>query len=158
MFSRAICLAILQTLFLGRVLGQILAEFAAPPWLPAVEHWQSGLLPYTVLLPAQILILMFMSLVTYDAFRQNGVWYVHKSKTKKILRRVAYLYMAAMALRYVLTMALIPELRWFGHTIPIVFHFVLASYILVLGLREWRPTWRAPITTKPPATLRGMSA
>jgi hypothetical protein len=42
--------------------------------------------------------------------------------------------MAAMVLRYVLTMTLVPELRWFGHTIPIFFHFALASYMLTLGL------------------------
>ena len=138
MHRRAISLAILQTLFFGRVLGQILAELVAPPWLPSVEHWQSGLLPYPVLLAAQILILMFMSLVTYDTFRQDGLWHVRKNKTKRILRRVAYLYMATMALRYVLTMTLIPELRWFGHTIPIAFHFLLASYILTLGLPAHR--------------------
>jgi hypothetical protein len=135
---RAFCLTILQTLFLGRVLGQIVAELAAPAWLPSVEHWQSGLLPYPVLLAAQILILMFMSLVTYDTFRQDGLWYVRKDKTKRILRRVAYLYMAAMVLRYLLTMAILPELRWFGHTIPIAFHFVLAGYILTLGLPAHR--------------------
>ena len=146
MYGRAICLAILQTLFLGRVFGQILAVLAAPLWLPSVEHWHSGLLPYPVLLPAQILILMFMSLVTYDTFRQNGVWYVRKRRTKRILRCVAYLYMAAMALRYVLTMALVPELRWFGQAIPITFHFVLASYILVLGLQAERPMWHTPVT------------
>jgi hypothetical protein len=133
MHGRASCLTILQTLFLGRVLGQIVAELAALPWLPSIEHWQSGLLPYPVLLTAQILILMFMSLVTYDAFRQDGYWHVRTDKTRRILRRIAYLYMAAMALRYLLTMALIPELRWFGHTIPIAFHIVLASYILTLG-------------------------
>lgn len=146
MYRRAIYLTILETLFFGRVLGQIVAELTAPAWLPSVEHWQSGLLPYPVLLAAQILILMFMTLVTYDTFRRNGVWYVHKWKTKRILSRVAYLYMAAMALRYALTMALLPELRWFGHTIPIAFHFVLASYILILGLPAQRPVRRTSIT------------
>jgi hypothetical protein len=146
MHVRATYLAILQTLFLGRVLGQIVAELAAPPWLPSVEHWQSGLLPYPLLLAAQILILMFMSLVTYDAVRRDGLWHVQKQKTKKILRCIAYGYMAAMVLRYILTMALLPDLRWFGHTIPITFHFVLASYILILGLPAERPMRRAAIT------------
>jgi hypothetical protein len=31
--------------------------------------------------------------------------------------------------RWVLTMALVPELRWFGHAIPITFHFVLAGWL-----------------------------
>jgi hypothetical protein len=35
--------------------------------------------------------------------------------------------------RYVLTMALHPELRWFTGTIPIWFHFVLAAFIFTLG-------------------------
>jgi hypothetical protein len=91
---------------------------------------------------AQILILMFMSLVTYDAFRKNGIWFVRRSRTKRVLRRVAYLYMAALGLRYVLSMVLVPDLRWFGQTIPIVFHFVLASYILVLGSRSRRQVSR----------------
>jgi len=42
-------------------------------------------------------------------------------------------YAAAMVLRYVLTMTLHPEKRWFGDTIPITFHFVLAGFIYVLG-------------------------
>ena len=55
----AIWLTALQTLFLGRVLGQILVILTVPAWLPSPEHWYSGLLPYPVLLPAQILLLMF---------------------------------------------------------------------------------------------------
>ena len=45
----------------------------------------------------------------------------------------AYVYAAAMAVRYVLRMLRRPEERWFGGTIPIVFHLVLASYLYVFG-------------------------
>ncbi len=124
----------LQTLFFGRVLGQILVALDAAPWLPAFEHWYSGLLPYPLLLPAQIVLLMFLSLVTYDACRQDGHWHVENPATKDTLRVLAIVYFTAMLLRYVLTMALVPDLRWHGHGIPIVFHFVLASYVLVLSL------------------------
>jgi hypothetical protein len=38
-----------------------------------------------------------------------------------------------MAIRYVVRMRRRPDQRWFGGTIPIVFHFVLASYLYTLG-------------------------
>ena len=38
-----------------------------------------------------------------------------------------------MALRYVLTMIFLPEMRWFGGTIPILFHFVLAAFLYIWG-------------------------
>ena len=45
----------------------------------------------------------------------------------------SYVYAGVMALRYVVRMTRRPSERWFGGTIPIVFHFVLASYVFVLG-------------------------
>jgi hypothetical protein len=53
-------------LFLLRVLAQIYAGIYAPAWLPAMEQWYSGLLPYPVLLPAQLLLLMLMAVVSID--------------------------------------------------------------------------------------------
>ena len=38
-----------------------------------------------------------------------------------------------MAARYIVTMALNPELRWFTGTTPIWFHFVLAAFLFTLG-------------------------
>jgi hypothetical protein len=38
-----------------------------------------------------------------------------------------------MAVRYVVRMGRQPDQRWFGGTIPIVFHWVLASFLFVLG-------------------------
>jgi hypothetical protein len=42
-------------------------------------------------------------------------------------------YAGSMVLRYLLTMTLQPEMRWFGGVIPITFHFVLAAFIFILG-------------------------
>jgi hypothetical protein len=38
-----------------------------------------------------------------------------------------------MVLRYALTMIYRPDMRWFGSTIPIFFHFVLAGFLYVWG-------------------------
>jgi hypothetical protein len=43
------------------------------------------------------------------------------------------LYAGAMAARYAVRMSRRPPARWFGGTIPIVFHLVLASYLFALG-------------------------
>ena len=40
-------------LLTGRVAGQIVVVLRAPRWLPPMEQWQSGLLPYPVLLASQ---------------------------------------------------------------------------------------------------------
>ena len=138
-------LLVLQSMFLARVLGQIVATLAGPAWLPEAKYWFSGALPYPLLLPAQIVLLMYMSLVTYDAWRREGYWYVSRPATQSILRKIAVVYFAAMVLRYVVTMALVPELRWTGHAIPIFFHFVLATYILVLSLPEKENATRTEI-------------
>ena len=94
----------------------------------------SGALPYHILLPGQILLLLLMTMVTYDAVRETGYWHPGRPATRETLRVFAIIYFIAMVLRYAMTMAFVPELRWFGHTIPIVFHFVLASYLLVLSM------------------------
>jgi hypothetical protein len=38
-----------------------------------------------------------------------------------------------MLVRYVVRMRRRPEARWFGGTIPMVFHLVLATYLYALG-------------------------
>ena len=42
-------------LFAARVLGQFEALLLTPDWLPDMDAWYSGLMPYYLLLPAQIL-------------------------------------------------------------------------------------------------------
>jgi hypothetical protein len=53
------------------------------------------------------------------------------------LRWGSYLYAAAMLVRYAAQMVVHPEWRWLGHTIPVAFHLVLASYLFVLS-GAWR--------------------
>jgi hypothetical protein len=42
-----------------------------------------------------------------------------------------------MVIRYVIRMNLYPDERWFGGTIPIIFHCVLATFILLVGHYHW---------------------
>src|SRR5207245_3474468 len=47
-------------------------------------------------------------------------------------------YLLVMVIRSVVRMALCPHERWTGGSIPIFFHWVLAMYVLVLGIHHWR--------------------
>ena len=128
---RALALAFLGGLFLLRVVGQVLTTYAEVSWLPTVEHWQSGLLPYPALLASQVVILGTMGAVIADVWRGQGRFVQPRPRLASVVRWFGSLYLASMVVRYVLLMALRPEWRWFGHSIPIVFHCVLATFLLV---------------------------
>lgn len=127
--SVALVLSILPVLFAGRVLGQLLALTVAPSFLPPFEAWDSNTLPYPALLTAQALILCVQLRIALDVWRARGAFAQLRPRTGRALTIVAWVYAGVMVGRWVLTMALVPELRWFGHAIPITFHFVLAGWL-----------------------------
>ena len=132
--TRTILLWGLGALFLLRVLGQALVAFRGVPFLPPMAEWQSGVLPYSWLLAAQLLILTLQAKINLDVTRGRGVFSRPRPAAGRVLRSFAYFYAGAMGVRYVATMVLHPERRWLGGTIPIVFHWVLAAYLTVLGV------------------------
>jgi hypothetical protein len=126
-------LALLTFLFLLRVLGQALVAWFGVTWLPAMEHWHSGLMPYPTLLTLQLLMLIVMVKITRDIWRGTGFFALVRPSWSRFLICFSAIYAGVMALRYALTMTFYPEMRWFGGTIPISFHFVLAGFIYVVG-------------------------
>lgn len=104
----------------------------APRWLSAMQAWYSGILPYPLLLPIQIALLMWMGVLairTRAPRRRRGV----ANRTAKIFRILALLYVAGMAVRVILNLRLYGRdyylhgairlrfigfwrcLSWFGH-------------------------------------------
>jgi hypothetical protein len=126
-------LALLTLLFLLRVSGQALVAQFGVTWLPAMEHWHSGLIPYSTLLTIQLLMLIVMLKITRDIWRGTGFFALVRPSWSRFLICFSAIYAGSMALRYALTMTFYPEMRWFGGTIPIFFHFVLAGFIYVMG-------------------------
>ena len=133
-----VILTVCTALFGLRVLGQALVVTRAPRWLPSNEHWYSGLMPYRYLLPAQLALLVVMIVTTFDVYRDRGMfaadWWTGAAVYLAVL---SWLYFAAMVVRYVLTMALRPESRWFRRTIPIWFHMVLAVALWAFAGYHW---------------------
>ena len=59
-------------LFFLRVVGQALVGLGEASFLPPFERWYSGLLPYWLLLPAQIALIVLMLKIVADFARRNG--------------------------------------------------------------------------------------
>ena len=81
-----------------------------------------------------MLIIAVYAKVCFDFTRGCG-WFV---RTRPAFGRgvlyFGYVYFAGMIVRYGLQMILRPETRWLGGTIPIVFHLVLAGFVILFGL------------------------
>jgi hypothetical protein len=124
-------LLILSVLFLLRVAGQLLVVLRAPSCLPPMGQWH--LMPYRLLLPIQIGFLALMALIEIGLFRTWGVVVEQEPTFGRFLIGFSFVYAGAMAVRYVVRMYRRPGERWFGGTIPIVFHFVLAAFLFTWG-------------------------
>ena len=117
-------LVLFTALFALRVVGQIGVVALRPSWLPPMDEW--NFVPYRVLLPAQLVILALMGAIVVGPAAPGPA-------LASGLVAFAFLYWAAMAVRYSVRMTRRPSERWFGGAIPIVFHCVLAAFLFVLG-------------------------
>ena len=98
-----------------------------------MDEWYSGLLPYGPLLVSQAAIVALFARICADLSAGTGYFATPQPWLGRPLRTLGWLYAASMVVRYAVTMALHPERRWTGRTIPIVFHLVLAAFLLVLA-------------------------
>jgi len=124
-------MAVLLALFLARVLGQILAAALAPSWLPPMRRWYSGLMPYRYLLPTQIVFLVIMAAMTVSVAHESAPLGVEAPAVGTWVIRASYVYALGMVVRSVRYVRTPPERR--GVLIPIVFHFVLATFLFTYG-------------------------
>jgi hypothetical protein len=141
---------LLLGLFCLRVIGQIMVVFWSVQFLPPMKEWQSGLLPYPVLLVSQFLIIIIFCKVALDFTRQSGYFVLPSARFGRGLLIFGRIYLGGMIARYIIRMALYPDQRWFGGTIPIFFHWVLASFILLVGTYHRRQTsYKQPVAPRP---------
>ena len=128
-----LCLAI----FVARVVGQIEVLLLSPRWLPPFSAWESGLIPYPLLLPLQILLIAWMAAIASDHSRGGGRMWVESPWVRKRLKASAAVYASVMLLRLAVTAALPPHSVVDRGLIPIVVHWDLAGFIALLA---WTPT------------------
>jgi uncharacterized protein len=116
-----------------RVAGQLIVAWRAPRWLPPMEQWQSGLLPYPVLVLGQIIVLCVMTWICLDFARGAGMFVQPYPGRAQYVLWFGYAYLSGMVLRYAIWMARRPDQRWLGGTIPIVFHSIVALFIITFA-------------------------
>ena len=121
---------LLLGLFVLRVTGQALVAFFDVDFFPPMEAWYSGLMPYEVLLPSQIVIVAVMAKIALDFTRGRGFFFEKNRFFATAWLWFGCVYLAAMIARAVFL--------W-DHPIPIVFHWVLAAFVITVGLsHRWR--------------------
>ncbi len=118
-------------LFIFRVLGQILVALGPRTWLPPMPQW--NFIPYRILLPIQLVFIVVMVWIDLSFTLETGVLADKHPGFGEFLIVFSALYFLSMVSRYTIKVAGNLERRWFGGTIPIVFHVVLASYLYTLG-------------------------
>ena len=131
--TRAAALSTLLALFIGRVAGQLAVSLDAAPFLPPMEQWQSGLLPYRVLLASQLILIAVLATICRQFSRAAGFFVGRRPWLGTPLWIAGWIYAGGMVVRYAVSMALKPEERWTGDLIPVVFHIVLASFLLIVA-------------------------
>jgi hypothetical protein len=120
-------------LFAARVIGQLETVLVEPDWLPTMDAWYSGLLPYPLLLPVQIAILMLMAVVAWNPRIRHGRFARANPRGAQALRLFAYVYFVVMVLRLVVNVTDNGADFWREGAIPVAFHWVLALFLLVSG-------------------------
>ncbi|HJT60609.1 MAG TPA: hypothetical protein VJ797_02930 [Burkholderiales bacterium] len=120
---------LLLGLFVLRVVGQALVAFLDVEFLPPMQAWYSGLMPYEVLLPSQIVIVALMAKISLDFTRGRGFFFEKNRFFATAWLWFGWVYLAAMIARAVFL--------W-DHSIPIVFHWVLAAFVITVGLSHRR--------------------
>ena len=123
-----------------RVTGQIVVVLYAPRWLPPMHQWQSGLLPYPVLLLGQAIVLALMVWICVDFSRHAGIFVQPYPGRGQYVVWFGSAYFVGMVLRYIIWMWRRPDQRWLGGTIPIIFHCVVAAFIFTFGTYHVRVT------------------
>ena len=154
----ALALWTLLTLFVLRVAGQLLIAAGLGDFLPPWEEWFSGVVPYAQLLGSQILIIVLFTKICLDFTRGHGCFVAPRRGLGVGLLAFGSVYLGVMLIRYVIRMTLYPPERWTGGSIPIFFHWVLASFVLVLGTYHRRSAPQPPLRHPHRRVVRRLAA
>ena len=134
MITSRFLLSLFTILLFLRIAGQLIVVLRAPRWLPPMEQWQSGLLPYPVLLFGQAIVLTLMVWVSVDFVRGRGLTMEPRYPAGGLaIVWFSCVYFGGMVVRYIVRMWRRPDQRWLGGTIPIVFHSVVAAFLYTFG-------------------------
>jgi uncharacterized membrane protein YozB (DUF420 family) len=131
----AAALLALALLFAARVAAQLVQRIWPSPHLPAFDAWQSGLLPYWLLVAAQLAILAVLAHQIARIWRGSAA---RHRRAGAILLVLGALYMAGSLFRLAAGATFLSGDRFFSAWLPAMFHVVLASIVLILADYHFR--------------------
>ncbi len=137
----ALAILILGVVFLGRVAGQFIQVVAPVEFLPPLERWQGSNLPYPALFAAQVGILVLIAWVYRRVAAGRRVMSPRMAGPVIALGAV---YFGVMAIRLVLGLTVMADIKWFASPIPTSFHLVLATTVMVIGIHARKVVPTAP--------------
>ena len=132
---------LLVGLFVVRVLAQMIQAVNPTPALPPFEAWHGAVLPYPLLLAAQLLLVLVLARLVWrvraDAI-QPRPWHY------QLCFLLGGIYFVFMAARLAAGLTVYADHAWFSKTLPAFFHVVLATFILMLGHYIFRLSTSTP--------------
>ena len=125
-----VVLTALLLLFCFRVFAQLLQTWSPVAVLPPFETWESGAIPYWLLVAFQIVIIAVCARVIWRLHRGVAVPSI---KTGKVLLVLGGIYAGLMSARLIIGLTVATDHLWFSARLPTAFHFVLVGFVLVYG-------------------------
>lgn len=123
-------LIFLTALFCFRVGAQLLQRYSEVSFLPPFDDWESGVLPYWLLLTSQLIIIFLCVRITYQI---NAGTALPDPKMGKICLIFGIIYSGIMVFRLIAGATFAADHPWLAAKLPTLFHLVLASILLVVG-------------------------
>ncbi len=120
-------LGLLAMLFIGRVLAQLIQYFSPVDILPRFEQWQSGALPYGVLVVLQLAIIAGQFRVVAAVSRGQRLL---GQQWRRAVSEFAIVYLAVMIFRLIAGLTFAAGGGWLDARLPTIFHLVLAAFLL----------------------------
>ena len=121
-------LGLLALLFVGRVVVQLIQFLHPVEVLPRFEEWQSGALPYGVLVVLQLAIVAGQLRVVRAVRRGQRLL---AQQWRRVISAFAVLYLAVMVFRLIAGLTFATSGGWLDARLPTIFHLVLAAFLLV---------------------------
>ena len=113
-----------------RVVAQLIQLWHPYPVLSSFDAWQSGAVPYSLLLGVQVVIVGCCLRIVWRLFKGRVV---PETKIGKIWLSLGGMYFLVMGIRFIVGFTVAPDHFWFGTELPTMFHFLLAVFVLVHG-------------------------
>jgi hypothetical protein len=93
----------------------------------------------------QIALVVLLGRVCVEFGRGEGFFVRPNRAFAAPLWWLGWLYAGSMVVRYAATMIVRPEARWHHGTIPIVFHIVLATFVILVARHHRRALAASPV-------------